>query len=117
MQVRNIIENINFHDSNVIELFHENNKVKLRIDLCMWKQEGYKEGDDELREVLLEFDSVENYVWDADKTEADIDYDTILEILYDNGIVKIVLANDEVSVIIFKCSEVKYMQYFNKDVL
>lgn len=28
MQVRNIIENINFHDSNVIELFHENNKVK-----------------------------------------------------------------------------------------
>ena len=35
----------------------------------MWKQEGYKEGDDELREVLLEFDSVENYVWDADKTE------------------------------------------------
>lgn len=50
-------------------------------------------------------------------TEADIDYDTILEISYDNGIVKIVLANDEVSVIIFKCSEVKYMQYFNKDVL
>lgn len=109
MQVKEIIKKIDFHDSNIIELLHENNKVKLKIDLCMWKQEGYKEGDDELREVCLEFDSVKDYVWDADKAEADIDYDTILEISYDNGTLKIVLADDGVAVIKFRCSTVECM--------
>ena len=80
-----------------------------KIDLCMWRQEGYKEGDDELREVILEFDSVKDYMWDADKTEADIDYDTILEISYDNGTLKIVLLDDGVAVITFRCSTVERM--------
>ena len=44
MQIEDIIQEIDFHDSNVIELLHENNRVKLKIDLCMWKQEGYQEG-------------------------------------------------------------------------
>jgi len=109
MYVKDIIEKINFHDSNVIELIHENNKVKLKVDLCMWKQEGYKEGDDELKEVTLGFDAVEDYVWDSDKTEADIDYDTILKISYSNGILKIVLVDGGVSIVNFKCKAVGFM--------
>ena len=113
MQIEDMIQKYYFHDSNVIELFHENNRVQLKIDLCMWMQEGYKEGDDELKEVLLAFDSVEDYIWDSDKTEADIDYDTILEISYSNGIVKIVLEDDVeddgISVITFKCNTVEFI--------
>ncbi len=108
MQIEDIIQKIDFHDSNVIELLHENNRVKFKIDLCMWKQEGYQEGEDELKEVLLEFDSVVDYTWDSDKEETDIDYDTILEISYNNGVFKIVLADDEVSIITFKCNAVKF---------
>ena len=107
MQIEDIIKKINFHDSNVIELFHENNRVRLKIDLCMWKQEGYKEGDDELKEIFLEFDSVVDYIWDSDKAETDIDYDTILEISYNDGTLKIVLVDDGVSIITFKCSTVE----------
>lgn len=109
MQIKDIIQKYNFHDSNVIELFHENNSVKLKIDLCMWKQEGYKEGDDELKEVLLEFNSIEDYIWDSDKTEADIDYDTILEILYSKKTLKIVLVDGGTSIITFKCNVVEFI--------
>lgn len=108
MQIEDIIQEIDFHDSNVIELLHENNRVKLKIDLCMWKQEGYQDGDDELKEILLEFDSVVDYIWDSDKEETDIDYDTILEISYSNEVFKIVLADDGGSIITFKCNAVKF---------
>ncbi|MBO5284235.1 MAG: hypothetical protein J6B43_14135 [Lachnospiraceae bacterium] len=108
MQIEDIIQKIDFHDSNVIELLHENDRVKLKIDLCMWKQEEYQQGDDELKEVLLEFDSVVDYKWDSNKAETDIDYDTILEISYSNEVLKIVLADDEVSIITFKCNTVKF---------
>jgi len=109
MQIEEIIQKINFHDSNVIELIHNNDKVKLKVDLCMWKQEGYKEWGNELEEVLLEFDSVEDYVWDSDKIEADIDYDTILELSYNDGTLKIVLADDGTSVITFQCNTVEFI--------
>ena len=114
MQIEDIIQKYNFHDSNVIELFHDNNTIKLKIDLCMWKQEGYKEGDDEIKEVLLVFDSVADYIWDSDKTEIDIVYDTILEILYNNGILKIVLSDDGTSIITFKCNTVEFIYVHDK---
>ena len=38
MKVKDMVENINFHDSNVIKLLYENNIVKLKLDLCMWQQ-------------------------------------------------------------------------------
>ena len=108
MQIEDIIRKVDFHDSNIIELFHENNRVKLKIDLCMWKQKEYQEGDDELKEILLEFDSVVDYTWDSNKSETEIDYDTILEISYSNGVVKIVLEDDGVSIITFKCNTIKF---------
>lgn len=109
MQVNDIIKKFNFHDSNVIELFRENDMVILKIDLCMWKQEGYKENDDELKEISLKFDCVTDYIWDADKAETDIDYDTILEMSYNNGILKIVLEDNGISILTFKCNTVMFI--------
>lgn len=109
MKVKDMVENINFHDSNVIELLYENNIVKLKLDLCMWQQKGYKEGDDEIKEILLVFEAVEDYIWDSLKTEKDIDYDTILDISYNNGILKIILQDGEISIITFKCDRVEFI--------
>lgn len=106
MQVNDMINKIDFHDSNVIELLHEKDTVKLRVDLCMWKQAGYREGNDELKEISLKFVSVMDYIWDAEKAEADIDYDTILEISYKDGVLKIVLQDDGISIVTFKCNTV-----------
>lgn len=109
MQIEDIIRTIDFHDSNLIELIHENDRVRLKIDLCMWKQEGYQEGDDELKEVVLEFDPVRDYTWDSDKAETDIDYNTILEISYCNRELKVVLADEGTTIVAFKCDTVKYV--------
>lgn len=109
MKVKDMVENINFHDSNVIELLYENNIVKLKLDLCMWQQKDYKEGDDEIKEILLVFEAVEDYIWDSLKTEKDIDYDTILDISYNNGILKIILQDGEISIITFKCDRVEFI--------
>lgn len=107
MQIKELISEFDFHDSNVIELIHEKNNVKMKIDLCMWKQKGYKEGDDELKEIFLEFNLAGNYIWDSEKKETDIDYDTILEMSYNNGVIKFILLDDTISILSFKCSMVK----------
>ena len=104
MKIEDIIQKYHFHDSSVIELFHDSNRVQL-----MWKQKGYKEGEDELKEVLLVFDSVAEYIWDSDKAETEIDYDTILELSYNDGTLKIVLADDGTSVITFQCNTVEFI--------
>lgn len=109
MQIEEMVRKIDFHDSVVIELFHENNIVQLKIDLCMWRQKGYKEGDEEIKEIVLVFDAVTDYIWDSDKAEDQIDYDTILKVSYKKGILEIVLLDDVVSVISFKGSTVEFM--------
>ena len=109
MQIEEMVRKIDFHDSSVIELFHENDIVQLKIDLCMWRQKGYKESDDEIKEIVLVFDAVTDYVWDSDKTEDQIDYDTILKISYNKGILEMVLLDDVLSVISFKGNMVKFM--------
>ncbi len=57
----------------------------------------------------MEFNSVEDYIWDLDKVEADIDYDTILEISYSNGTLKIVLVDGGTSIITFKCNTAEFI--------
>lgn len=109
MQIDELIKEIDFHDSSIIGLLHKNNIVQLKIDLCMWRQKGYKEYDKEIKEILLVFDSVTDYIWDSYKTEAQIEYDTILEITYNKGIFKMVLLDDIISVISFKCKTVRIM--------
>lgn len=109
MKVKDMVENINFHDSNVIELLYEHNIVKLKLDLCMWKQKNYREGDSELKEILLVLNAVEDYIWDSLKIETDINYDTILDMSYKDGIIKIILQDGEISILNFKCDEVEFI--------
>lgn len=49
-------------------------------------------------------------MWDAEKAESDIDYDTIVEMSYSQGILKIVLEDDGVSIITFKCDTVSFFE-------
>lgn len=48
----------------------------------MWKQREYKDGEPELKEVILTFINVTNYCWDSEKCE-------------------------EVSILTFECNEVQ----------
>ena len=47
MLVTELIKKINFNDSCVNELVYTNGTVILNIDLCMWKQNEYQDGDPE----------------------------------------------------------------------
>lgn len=107
MLVTELVKKINFNDSCVNELICANGTVILDIDLCMWKQREYQDGDPELKEVILKFLNSTRYNWDSEKTEKDIDYDSIVDITYKESIVKIVLEDEDVSILTFECSEVQ----------
>ena len=107
MLISELVRKINFNDSCVNELAYTNGMVKLDINLCMWKQKGYKEGEPELKKVILQFINVTNYCWDSEKSEDDIDYDSIIDIAYEKRTVKIVLEDEVVSILTFECSEVQ----------
>ncbi len=107
MKIDEFIKNISFHDSNVIELLVESDKVKITIDLCMWQQKEYKGKEDEIKNIILEFDKVTDYVWNSEKMESEIDYDTILELSYQDKILKIVLYDEEISIVTFKSENVR----------
>ena len=79
----------------------------LNIDLCMWKQNEYQDGDPELKEVILKFLNSTNYNWDSEKGEDEIDYDSIVDVTCEESIVKIVLEDEGVSILTFECSEVQ----------
>lgn len=70
---------------------------------------GRKEGEEELKEISLKFESIKDYNWDAKKTEAEIDHDTILKITYDSERLEMTLLNGEISIISFKCNTVELM--------
>lgn len=109
MLVTELLNKINFNDSCVNKIVFSNRTVIINIDLCMWKQKGYKEGDSELKEVDIIFFDVTNYNWDSDKSEEEIDDDTIIEIKVKDNKIEIILEDEEVSkvskvsVLSFKC--------------
>ena len=113
MLVTELVNSINFNDSCVNKIVFLNEAVIMNIDLCMWKQKGYKEGDPELEEVDVVFFDVSNYNWNSDKSEEEIDYDTIIEIKVEGDKIEVILENEEVletsevSVLSFECIEVQ----------
>lgn len=107
MLVTELVEKINFNDSCVNELVYVNRTVIMNIDLCMWKQKEYQDGEPELKEVTLKFLNSTNYNWDSEKREEDIDYDSIIDIACDESTVKIVLEDEDVSILTFECREVQ----------
>ena len=110
MKVEEIIKKYDFHDSCVVGISHEIDSIKIKIDLCMWRQKGYIDGDREVKEVILKFYSVQDYKWNSDKKEKDIDQDTIMEISYNKKIIKIILVDDNVSIITFKCTDAELIE-------
>lgn len=106
MLVTELVKNINFNDSCVNELVYKNGTVLLNIDLCMWKQKQYQDGETELKGIVLKFLNTTNYNWVSEKRESDIDYDSIIAITCEEDIVKVVLEDEEVSILTFKCREV-----------
>lgn len=109
MRVEDMVEKIDFHDSGVMKVYRRDDVVILQINLCMWRQEGYKEGEEELKEIFLQFESIKDYNWDSKKTEAEIDYETILKVTYSGGTLEMILedAPSEISIISFKCNTVE----------
>lgn len=107
MLVTELVKSINFHDSCVNKILFSNEVVVMNIDLCMWKQKGYKKGDPELKEVEVIFFDVTNYYWDSDKNEEEIDYDTIIEIKVEDNKIEVILENEEVS----EMSEVSILSF------
>lgn len=108
MLVTELVRKINFHDSCINKLIYTEKTVVLNIDLCMWMQKEYQDGEPELKEVTLKFLNVAKYNWDSEKNEEDIDYDSIIDFTYEKSIVKIVLYDDKnVSILTFECSEVQ----------
>lgn len=114
-----LVKKINFHDSFVNKIIFSNGIVVMNITLCMWKQEGYKEGDPELKEVDITFFDVKNYKWSSNKREEEIDYDTIIEIKVEDNKVEIILEDEEVlgmsevSIVSFECIEVQLSYVIN----
>ncbi len=73
------------------------------LDFCAWKQKEYSEGNAEIEKAVIEFENIRDFVWNSHIKETDIDYDTILDIFCNGEDVKIVLHNDDTTVISFKC--------------
>ena len=107
MLVKELLEKVNFNDSCVNELEYINGTVILNIDLCMWKQKDYKDGEPELKEVTLTFLDSKDYKWESDKDEEDIEYDSIIDITFEDKMIKIVLEDEDISILTFKCYEVQ----------
>ncbi len=107
MLVSELIKKINFHDSCVKTVIHTENVVRLNLDLCMWQQKEYKDDMPELKEIILKFINVTNYNWDSEKSEKNIEYESIVKFTYDKNIVCIVLEDEEVSILTFECAEIQ----------
>lgn len=111
MLVKELVKNINFNDSYVNKIEFSNEAVIINIDLCMWKQRGYKEGNPELEKVDVVFFDIINYHWHSNKSEEEIDCDTIIEIKAEDDKIEIILEDEEVrgvsevSILSFKCKE------------
>ena len=107
MLVSELLNKYNFHDSNVVELLHDQQDLIFKLDFCNWEQKDYVEGDEDIKEMYLKFKNIKNFVWDSPKTERDIDYDTILDITYINRNVKIILEDEDISIVKFTCDSVE----------
>lgn len=106
MLVTELVKEINFNDSCVNELVYTNGTVIMNIDLCMWKQNNYRDGAPELTKAVLKFLNAKKYKWNSEKREDEIDYDSIIDITCEKNIVKIVLEDECVSILTFECNEV-----------
>ncbi len=64
MKTVNELTRFDFHDSLIesIEYYEESNKVTIEIDFCNWKQEGYRDEDEETTMMYLSFEDVTDFI-------------------------------------------------------
>lgn len=106
MKAAEMVTQFDFHDSNVIKISHSDNRVEMIIDLCAWRQKWMQDSNSEIEQVKLVFDSIDRFCWASDKDISAIDYDTILDVDYSSGELKMVLFDEDVSVVTFMCEDV-----------
>lgn len=99
MSADDLISSFSFHDSILKKLYFRENSLIINIDLCMYNQKGYKEGDPELKEMILEFSDITDFEWENRRK---LDCPEILKFSCENDRIKIVLLDGEISVITFK---------------
>ena len=66
-----------------------------------------EEGEEDLKNINLEFRGARDYQWDSAKKEVDIDYDAIISITQEGNCLKFVLDGEKVSILTFKCDKVE----------
>lgn len=113
MTAEELVREYYFHDSVLTDMKYSGNKLVLTVELCMYMQNGYSDGDPEIKTVNVEFIGVADFKFDNRTGLEDAE---ILELSYENNAVKLVLFNDEISVIIFECSEVNISDLFWRSV-
>ena len=88
------LELYDFHDSLLesINYDRKNNKINIEVDFCCWKQENYKENDDETAIIVLCF---ENVLY-ASMPDVILNSDEIIELSLseNNTLLRIVAFND-----------------------
>lgn len=64
MKTINELIRFDFHDSLIenIECHEESNKLTIEIDFCNWKQEGYRDEDEETTMTCLSFENVTDFI-------------------------------------------------------
>jgi hypothetical protein len=63
MKLYDLIKNYDFHDSSVDDLQYDkiNKKLVINIELCNWRQKGYKKDEPEIVLCKLVFSEVKKY--------------------------------------------------------
>lgn len=106
----NEIEKIYFHDSCVCKMECSNSDIVMVIDVCMWMQDGYIEGDEELKESTIKFSGVSEYSWKSGKKETNIDYDSIIDMSIADNHVKFIMDDFRISIVEFNYKKCSIMQ-------
>lgn len=92
MKTVNELTRFDFHDSLIesIEYYEESNKVTIEIDFCNWKQEDYRDEDEETTMMYLSFEDVTDFIM----PKVSLNSDEILEFNILEGGIEITAFND-----------------------
>lgn len=106
MRINELLKEYYFHDSLITYVSYSCNQVKIDIELCNWKQNGYVKSEPEMDEIELVFSGVTDYKFDFN--DGNVDYDTILEVNYSR--------DDKIKFILEDEKEIKILEFYSTEV-
>ena len=99
------------HDSLIEKViyFADERRLEMKIELCNWQQNGYKDSDPEMRNICIAFEGVEKYELSVGNYE--FNSDEILDVVeIDNKTIKIVfLTENDAETLIVASEQIKYL--------